>query len=419
MLILACCARPTLGFVGDRVGIVHAYILIDAQTGVLLDSYGANRQAHPASLTKLMTLYLTFQRLKSGRLHLGTHLHVSRHAAAQQPTKLWLRAGSTITVRNAILGITTRSANDAAVVLGEALGGSETRFAAMMNREARLLGMTRTRFYNASGLPDARQWTTARDMATLAVALIHTFPQYYHFFGVRAFRFHAHVIYGHNHLLDLCDGVDGMKTGYVSASGYNVVTSAVRDHRRLVGVVLGGMTAHARDLQMMALMNRGFRLPPAPSLLEAGAKGAPAVRDGVKASLDRVHAAPNRVHAEPDPVHGAARLVETSEKPVVVAGRRNAVIRVGGNFRTQRSVRRVLRGARHSAGLALRHGRSLVVRLRARRYQARFSGLSGDQAADACSALRRKKFTCRILTPLVPSDREVATAAEAVTAQSE
>ena len=238
--------------------VVHASILVDAQTGRVLQEYHPDERAHPASLTKLMTLYLTFQRLAEGRMTLNQRLHVSPHAAAQQPTKLGLRAGTTVSVRTCILGIISHSANDAAVVLAENEAGSEWRFVQLMNQEARQLGMTNTIFYNASGLPNPYQWTTARDMATLALAIIQTYPQYYHFFDVHSFLYRGHVFHSFDHIPEEYPGADGMKTGYVNASGFNIVTSAIRDHHRLIGVVMGGATARARDLQMMALLNRGF-----------------------------------------------------------------------------------------------------------------------------------------------------------------
>jgi D-alanyl-D-alanine carboxypeptidase len=372
--------------------VVHASIVVDADTGKVLEAYHANTRTHPASLTKLMTLYFTFGRLESGKWTLNHRLRVSEHAAAQQPTKLWLRPGSTITVRDAILGITTRSANDAAVVLAENMAGSEWRFAKMMNVEARRLGMTRTVFYNASGLPNARQWTTARDMSKLAITLIHKYPQYYHFFSARSFDFEGHIIYGHDHLLTECRGVDGMKTGYVNASGFNIVTSAVRDHRRLVGVVLGGRTARVRDLRMIALLNRAF------------ATASPATTEEV-ASVKRP-----RIPA----AHGAEksraarmRLVDTSPEAGVESS--DWVIQIGGGFHSERSVRRVL----HSAVLtepALRRGRQIVVKLRGRRYRARFSNLSHEMAAQACLDLGRRHFTCEILNHTPERDNDIADA---------
>ncbi len=234
--------------------------------------------------------------------------------------------------------------------------------------------------------PDARQWTTARDMATLAVALIDTFPQYYHFFGERSFTFRGRTIYGHDHLLGKCEGVDGMKTGYIDASGYNLVTSAVRDQRRLIGVVLGGHTATARDLQMIGLINHGFQLQPA---LREIARATP----------------------PPAPVrHAAAKLVSASTDDSVVPSPSDWVIEVGGNIHTSHSVRRILHSARLTAP-SLHGGHALVVRLRRHGYRARFSDLRREQAMRACSTLGRRGFTCRILTHQPPPTQDIASAA--------
>ena len=237
---------------------VHASIIVDVQTGQVIEAHHPDMRCYPASLTKLMTLYITFQQFAAGKMTLGEEMPVSSHPAAQQPTKLYLRPGQHISVRSAILGITTRSANDAAVVLAEAIGGTEWKFARLMNERARELGMTRTTFRNASGLPNRYQMTTARDMSKLALAIIHQFPQYYHFFGAREFDFRGKIIYGHDRLLTRFPGVDGMKTGFTDASGFNIVTSAVRDHKRMLGVVMGGRTAWRRDTRMIALLNNGF-----------------------------------------------------------------------------------------------------------------------------------------------------------------
>lgn len=355
--------------------IVHASIVVDAQSGQVLQSHNANSLAHPASLTKLMTLYITFEQLERGKLKLGKELHVSRHAAAQQPTKLWLHPGSRISVQSAILGIVTQSANDAAVVLAEGISGSESRFALLMNRTAHRLGMKHTRFYNASGLPNARQWTTARDMSTLALALIGDFPGYYHFFSVRSFRFHGHQVYGHDHLLDLFAGTDGLKTGYIRASGYNLVTSAVRHDRRLVGVVLGGATAHARDRLMMTLLARAFSSRPSPLLEARSEKGS----------------------VEPARKMASVKLVsdKTEDESLDSAEDRQWVVQVGRDFSSQQSVRRSLKSAARTAPASLRNSRELVVKLRGNHYRARFARLSEDLAASACRRLSRKGFTCR------------------------
>ncbi len=250
-------------------GPVRASIVIDADTGNVLSEENADAPAFPASLTKLMTLYLTFQALHDGRLQLEQRLGVSAHAAAQEPTKLWLRPGESASVQDMILGIVTRSANDAAVVLAEAQAGSEAAFAARMTAEAERLGMTRTVYRNASGLPNREQRTSARDIARLAIALYRDFPKEYRYFSVREFTFRGREIAGHNHLLEWYDGADGLKTGFIRASGFNLAASAERNDRRLVGVVLGSPTWRLRDRLMAALLDRGFAGLSAPTSVAA------------------------------------------------------------------------------------------------------------------------------------------------------
>ncbi|NKJ05707.1 D-alanyl-D-alanine carboxypeptidase [Rhizobium sp. SG741] len=232
----------------------YAGIVIDANTGNILYSENADTLHYPASLTKMMTVYLTFEALEAGRITLDTPVVFSRNAAAQAPTKLGVGAGRSVTVRDAILGIVTKSANDAAMALGEMLGGSEEGFARMMNDKARALGMTRTTYRNPNGLPNTAQMTTARDQARLGIALREHFPQYYGFFSETSFRFGNRVIPGHNHLIGSVRGVDGIKTGYTRAAGYNLATSVKVDGRSIVGVVLGGASTPARDNQMRKLI---------------------------------------------------------------------------------------------------------------------------------------------------------------------
>ena len=320
-----------------------------------------------------MTLYITFQQLHSGKLTLGEELRVSRHAAVQQPTKLFLRPGQRISVRSAILAITTRSANDAAVVLAEAIGGTESAFAQRMTHQARELGLTRTTFRNASGLPNRQQKTTAHDMSKLALAILDDYPQYYHFFKARKFNFRGRFIYGHDHLLARYPGVDGMKTGYTAASGFNIVTSAVRDNHRLLGVVMGGRTASARDRQMMTLLNRGFAQV-RKSDLNAESQPASAGRTPVARYK-------NVSQEEAD--------AQEAERPDV-----GWLVQLGGKFRTSGRVRNVLRSARRSAPGLLKDARPLVVKLRRGGYLARFVDLDESTALDICRALRRRKFTC-------------------------
>ncbi len=229
-------------------------IIVDGNSGATLTSTNPDASRHPASLTKIMTLYLLFERLDAGKIKLDTEMPVSEHASEQDPTKLGLMPGQTIRVEDAIKGLVTRSANDAAVVIAEALGGSEDDFARMMTRKARMLGMSKTTYRNASGLPDDEQVTSARDQSTLGRAIQDRFPRYYRYFSTASFTFRGHSIANHNHLLGTVEGVDGIKTGYTRASGFNLVTSMRRGNRHLIGVVMGGRSGSSRDAIMRNLL---------------------------------------------------------------------------------------------------------------------------------------------------------------------
>ena len=233
----------------------YADIVVDANSGNVLHETNPDALRHPASLTKIMTLYLLFEQLDSGKLKLESPLNVSNEAASQMPTKLGLKSGSTIQVEDAIKGMVTRSANDAAVVVAEAIAGDESEFAKLMTRKAQALGMAHTVYRNASGLPNDAQVTTARDQAVLGRAIQERFPRYYKYFATRSFTFHGQSIGNHNNLLGRVEGVDGIKTGYISASGFNLVTSVHRGNRYLVAVVLGGSSAGSRDSRMRELIS--------------------------------------------------------------------------------------------------------------------------------------------------------------------
>jgi D-alanyl-D-alanine carboxypeptidase len=235
-----------------------AYLILDATSGRELVADRADELRHPASLTKLMTIYLTFSALDSGRLSLGDALPVSINALNAPPTKIGLPPGGTVNVRDATMALVTRSANDAAIVLAEALGGDEATFAQLMTQKARQLGMTSTVYRNASGLPNREQVTTARDLARLAFALMRDFPHYYAVFSVQSYPYRGRILENHNRMLLSYEGADGLKTGYTVASGFNLVMSAMRDNRRLIGVVMGGDSAGQRDRMMADLMDYGF-----------------------------------------------------------------------------------------------------------------------------------------------------------------
>jgi D-alanyl-D-alanine carboxypeptidase len=236
----------------------YAAIVVDGKTGKTLFEVNSTAQRYPASLTKMMTLYLLFEALESGRVSKETQIPVSDHAASQPPTKMRFRRGETIDVDSAIRAMVVKSANDVAVAVGEYLGGSEDQFAAMMTAKARQLGMTSTNFRNACGLPDDGQVTTARDMAVLGMALRNRFPQHFHYFSESDFMFRGRLVRGHNDMLGRVRGVDGIKTGYIRASGYNIVTSYNADGRQLIVVVMGAESARQRNDHVEALIQRSL-----------------------------------------------------------------------------------------------------------------------------------------------------------------
>jgi D-alanyl-D-alanine carboxypeptidase len=252
--------RPAAASSSDSYQPSYASIVVDANSGTIMQETNADSPRHPASITKIMTLYMLFERLASGKMTLNTELSVSAHAAAQAPSKLGLKPGDTIRVESAIRGIVTRSANDVAVIVAEAIGGDETNFGRMMTAKARSLGMNHTFYHNASGLPDDQQITTARDQSILARAMQDRFPQYYHYFSTPSFVFRGKVIRNHNHLLGRVPGLDGMKTGYIRASGFNIVTSVRRGGRHIIAVVFGGRSASARDARVVGLIDSNINV---------------------------------------------------------------------------------------------------------------------------------------------------------------
>ncbi len=248
----------------------YAAIVIDVDSGQVLHETNADTRNHPASLTKMMTLYMLFEALEDGRVKADQQLEVSRRAAGMPNSKLGLKRGQTISVDNAVLALITKSANDVAVVIAETLAPSESEFAQLMTKKADALGMHRTSFRNASGLYNRQQHSTARDMATLAQALIRDFPERYKSFSARKFSHNGRIYRNHNALLGSYKGADGLKTGYIRAAGYNLAASAQRDGRRLIAVVFGGRSAKKRDRQVARLLDRGFRKLTDPIYLATG-----------------------------------------------------------------------------------------------------------------------------------------------------
>ena len=254
LALLAACLVPHAAAAGGR----HAAIIMDANTGAILHDSEGSEHRYPASLTKMMTLYLAFEEIESGRMSYTTRITFSPHAAAAAPTKLGLDAGEDIAVIDAIKALVTKSANDVAIALAEHIGGTEDRFAEMMTEKAKLLGMRNTTFENASGLPAAGQVTTARDMVTLALRLQDDFPKHYPLFGIRSFTYRGQTYSTHNGLLRSFEGTDGIKTGYTRLSGYNLVSSVKRGGRHVIGAVFGGSSASSRDAEMRMLISRAL-----------------------------------------------------------------------------------------------------------------------------------------------------------------
>jgi D-alanyl-D-alanine carboxypeptidase len=391
--------------VGFAPALVSESIVIEPETGQILSQENPDAITYPASLTKMMTLYLTFEALNAGKLRLDQYLPVSYAAASRAPTKLGLRPGESISVQDLILGLITRSANDAACVLAEGLAGSEPTFAEHMTRKALNLGMTHTVYRNASGLPDPDQYTTARDQAQLAVALYRDFPREYRYFATREFYFRGNTVHNHNHLLDWYEGADGIKTGYIGASGFNLAASAVRNGHRLIGVIMGGPSAGTRDREMAALLDRGFqevgagatmvarREVPLPAVAEAEPPPSPAPRS--KPGMITKAASRLAAHLSPFSKAEAAPLARERAAP---AGDRWSIQL--GAFRTETVAMKAAQTA--AAGLGGARGRpvQIVEPTRAdkeRLYRARLLNFTPQEAWNACVALHKKKIECSVV----------------------
>ena len=379
-----------------------ASLVVDADSGEVLHAVNVDSRNYPASLTKMMTLYLLFDDIDSGKVHLGDSMPVSVHAATQQPSKLGLNPGQTVTVENALLGLVTKSANDAAVTVAEYLAGSESAFAQRMTRKAKELGMRQTQFRNASGLPNPDQKSTARDMATLARALIHNHSKYYHYFSTRQFTFNGEVMNTHNHLLEWYDGADGIKTGFIAASGFNLVASAKRDGRRLIGVVFGGDTATGRDRQMARLLDDAFARSPATPGVDLASLPDQADDDGggsdAKAVIKAMAAG-----------HGRRATAASYTKPRQVAARRQDesagdaddddwAIQVG-MFSQPAEALKAAENAMAALGKLAEDGEARASRGKGHHavYHARVIGLSEDAARQACHRLAKQHHACKVV----------------------
>ncbi|MBV9551827.1 MAG: D-alanyl-D-alanine carboxypeptidase [Alphaproteobacteria bacterium] len=420
-------------------GPVYEALALDAETGQVLRALNPDAITYPASLTKMMTLYLTFEALNQGRLRVDQYLTVSPAAAAHAPSRLGLQPGEVVMVRDLILGIVTKSANDAAAVLAEALGGSEPSFAQLMTEKAHQLGMLHTNYANASGLPDPAQLTTARDVARLALALYHDFPREYRYFSVKEFNFQGELVTGHDHMLDWYPGADGIKTGFTVASGYNLATSAVQNGRRLIGVILGGRSVRSRDVAMGQLLDLGFadlaqqpqtlvaqrQVPAVPAVAATAPAAQPAGATPAHPTLADVAAAALAAPAQPAapqppaaaamaqppapaaaPASSLADVASAAIRHLTPVGKAEAAesaenwgIQLGG-FRGEAAAAR----AEHEIGrLAFARGKEAQILAPAggdRLYRLRLLRFSPQAARAACDELHRQRQACTVMMPV-------------------
>lgn len=418
-LLLIAATVAAIGLTGTpaMANSKYAGFVIDANTGKTLYASSADSARYPASLTKMMTLYMVFDAMKSGKLSKKTRIRMSREAAKRPPTKLGLKPGQTLSVEHAIYALITKSANDVAAAVAEHLGGTESKFAAMMTTKARQLGMRSTTFRNASGLPNSAQKTTARDMAKLGIALQEHFPEYFGYFKTRSFSYKGRRYGNHNRLLGKVRGMDGIKTGYTRASGFNLVSSVNTGGRRIVAVVMGGRTGASRNAQMVKLVNQYL---PKASKRSKGPLIASRKGGTVFAALDlpkRTAPVPTErpvatayaakpVIAEAPQVATAAAVPRPKEAlpaadidPITTASpdRSGWVIQVA-SLPTQTEAVSVIARTKSKAGpiLASAEGFTEVFHKDSNTYyRARFAGFGTKSAAwRACAALKKKKIAC-------------------------
>lgn len=402
----------------------YAGIVVDAKTGKVLYEDNADAQRYPASLTKMMTLYLVFEAMESGKIAKNSRITFSKKAASEPPTKMGIGTGNSITVEQAILSLVTKSANDVSTAIAETLGGSEANFAAMMTTKARQLGMSRTVFRNAHGLPNTEQKTTARDMAKLGIALREHFPQYYSYFSTRSFTFGKQRIGNHNRLLGQVKGVDGIKTGYTRASGFNLVSSVQSNGRSIVAVVLGGTTSRARDAHMADLIKRYLPKASTGRDQQLIARGPSVIRPGLQVAaanavasilpskapipVERPDAFPVTAYVEEqgsterDPL---ARIVaESADMTVAIDPVETASVPSGGwviqvaSMPSKSEALRFLENMKEKAGTPLASASPFteLFEHKGRTYhRARFAGFNDKAAAwNACESLKKQKIQC-------------------------
>jgi D-alanyl-D-alanine carboxypeptidase len=397
----------------------YASMVVDADTGEVLHAVNADNRNYPASLTKMMTLYLLFDQMEAGKVKLTDRMPVSAHAAGQAPSKLGLRPGQTLMVEDAILGLCTKSANDAAVTVGEFIGGSEPAFAELMTRKAHELGMRQTTFRNASGLPNLGQFSSARDMVTLARALMHNHGREYHYFSTHTFTYNGETMRNHNHLMEWYEGTDGIKTGYIAASGFNLVASVKRNDRRLIGVVFGGTSAPARDRHMAKLMDAAFARTPGSAGVELAElpqqTGDAEAEDDEDTATPAKHAVAHKVAAADDeekdaPTKHVMKAMAAS-KVALAKPRHPAPVESGdaeddnwgiqvGAYAQPAKAKQAAAAAMHKLGNLVSDADVAVSKAKQGRhmmYRARLVGLAEDDARAACKRLSKAHASCSVI----------------------
>ena len=409
---------------------IAAAIVVDMNSGSILYSQGADMPRYPASLTKMMTLYVLFAYLRAGKVMPTSELVVTPRAASQAPTKLGLKPGATISTSEAVKALVTQSANDAAVTIAENLAGTEENFARVMTDTARSIGMNATTFRNASGLPNEDQITTARDMATLAAHLIHDYPEYYGVFETRYFTFNGRKYRNHNKLLFGYNGCDGIKTGYTQASGFNLTASVNRGNKHLVAVVLGGKTGAQRDAAMRSLLDRHFAaasdtkptpaqllasLVPAPSpppvqkpdftltppIPSASSAPAPRAQTSTDESADSTDTEEGDTGEPGQPIKASLTAAEPGRKPSMKPSKYQGAFQVQvGAFTSEAEAQNRLGMVQQRASNLLQNHMSFTTSFMKgdeEWYRARFAGFSREGAQAACDALRKMSLDCAVM----------------------
>lgn len=408
----------------SRAPSIAAAIVVDMNAGSILHAEAADTPRYPASLTKIMTLYVLFGYLKAGKLSLDTELMVTQHSASQAPTKLGLKPGSTLKTSEAIKALVTHSANDAAATIAENIAGTEENFGRLMTQTARNMGMTNTTFRNASGLPDADQVTTARDMAILAVRIIRDYPEYYGVFETRSFTYRGRSYRNHNKLLYGYKGTDGIKTGYTRASGFNLTASVKRGDKHLVAVVLGGKTGSQRDAAMRALLDKNLPKASAPKppqskslLATLMAPLAPAKKPAYALAEPTPPTPPVKAPAKPLvkpaslPADGDAQPAEiiqaslTTNEPASPRGAKRS--RIDGAFQVQVGAYMSQNEAENRLGMVQQRATDLLdshlpftasfMKEDREWFRARFAGFSEEEARATCTALKKRSLDCVVM----------------------